>query len=146
MTTDHDSHRSVYSGRPGEGPAPVFRAEAPSAFDWPEGAVMAVVFRKEDFPGFSWDNYYEGKESFVEFYGSDGWPCDLPAERKGTLSDIIKTEFQVDPNAWRTWKEHTWQHASAHPELWPRVRAQQTLIVGSGLMDMLPDPDLPEDD
>jgi len=116
---------SVYLGSSND-PQPVFRDDSPEAFEWPDGAVMAVVFRKEDFPGFRWDTYYE-TPSFTEFYTADGWPVGFPLEQKN-LSELVRRELQVCPGPWRTWHSRTWQLARLDPELFVRIRGQAPIV------------------
>jgi hypothetical protein len=119
--------RSIYLGKDTD-PTPVFRDEVPDAFDWPEGAVMAVTFERERFGHMA--NEIVRELPRTEFFGKDGWPLELPEARKSELSDLIKLEFQVYPRGWRRWSERTWQHARLFPKNFARARAQGALIRG----------------
>ena len=115
---------SIYLGAVSD-PRPVFRSGAPDGFFWPEEAVMAVVFTREDFAGLV--------PSFVKtlprtvYYGADGWPMNLEESLKAGLSGVLKKEFQVYPWDWSLWDRHTWDSARRRPEFFRRRRAQASL-------------------
>lgn len=115
--------KSVFLGEPGD-PEPIWRAEAPDAFEWPESAAFAVTFSPERFENTS--RWIRERLPLTEFYGADGWPLDLPEERK-TLPIEIRQDFQVFPNRWSDWNERTWKYAQEFPEMLRRSRALAAL-------------------
>jgi hypothetical protein len=119
--------RSIYLGDPSSDPPPVWREDAPDAFEWPEGAVFAVVFNRPSYamsPMSFWAACYGDVPSFTQLYGNDGWPVDFPNERKD-LSEIMRREIQVSYCGWETWDEAEWKHAKRYPHLWLQGRAQR---------------------
>lgn len=91
-------------------PSPVFRDEAPNAFAWPLRAVMAVTFTREDFPNLA--RNIRPALPYTEFYGEDGWPVELPEERKAQVAPLIKAELQVFPDNWREFHAREWEELS----------------------------------
>ncbi len=121
------NNRDLYLGSD-EDPRPVFRDEEPGAHDWPEDAVMAITFTAERFshlalrPGETLPQ--------TEFFGSDGWPIDLPQFRKISLPAQLRKEFQIEPHGWRFWNVRTWQRMHRFPDNLACAREQSQLIHG----------------
>lgn len=103
-------------------PKPVFRDEDPGLFAWPEGSVFAVAFRPGDFQGVA--AHIRKTLPSVEFFGTDGWPVEMPLELKAALPPILKLEFQVHPWGWRSFSERDWARVKRDPELLPISRQQ----------------------
>jgi RNA polymerase sigma-70 factor (ECF subfamily) len=105
----------------GEGPEPVWRDAATDADNWPAGATFKIFFTAENSPGAS---VTQCQLPRTEFFGPDGWPLELPVERKATLSDELKREFQVFPSNWRHWADKVWSRAARAPHRIARLRAR----------------------
>jgi len=114
--------KTIYLGT-NANPKPVFRADNPDAFDWPNGAVMAVEFRDENFPGVG--PHRNEQLPLVEFYGEDGWPLALLPGLKSVLSETIRRELQVFHWGWRHWQPSTWSKAQHFPDVFAKRRTQQ---------------------
>lgn len=117
-------------------PKPVFRDEAPTAFEWPEGSVMAVYFAAEDFPGVARNEPH--RVNRAEFFDDAGWPIELAPHLKASLPMETKREFQVFPQRWRDWSEDRWRIAHENPTWFARLRAQVGLA--RQLVRVLPRP------
>ncbi|MDD2786064.1 MAG: hypothetical protein PHS79_04210 [Patescibacteria group bacterium] len=117
--------KSIYLGSSSD-PQPVFRNEAADAADWPEGAVMAIAFKAEDFPGAGCK--IRASLPCTEYYGSDGWPIDLPSAVKQEQPWEIKRELQVYPWLWREMKPSHWVRARSCPEAFEIARKEAAIV------------------
>lgn len=117
--------KNVFLGGNENGPAPIWRNEAEDSASWPEGAVFKIHFTPENSPGAS---IKECAIPRVDFFGSDGWPIDLPAEQKAQLSEAMKLEFQVFPCNWQAWNGYEWQRAVDFPECFAETRAFSKIL------------------
>ena len=107
-------------------PQPLFRSEAGDVSNWPAEAVMAVTFDRERFSSVAvWA--LEG-QSFTEFFGSDGWPLDLPAVRRASLPVEMRRQFQIFPWGWRAWSERDWSRAHTCPRAFEISRRQSSSV------------------
>lgn len=130
--------RSIYLGSASD-PQPIFRNEAADSASWPEGAVMAITFTEERFPG---AYHCDPPPVPVEYYGADGWPLELSELRKGSLSETMRREFQTQPHRWRSWQDEAeWATAYEDPDFYASIREQAGLI--HSLIPFLPEPHLP---
>ncbi len=117
--------RSVFVGNSND-PQPIFRDEAADAADWPEGAVFAVQFTPENCPDAS---VTQCEIPRTEFFATDGWPLELPVERKRLMPPEMLKEFQAFPRSWRRWSEREWARVLVHPGSFSRLRMRQGAIV-----------------
>jgi hypothetical protein len=101
-------------------PQPVFRDETPEAFDWPEGAVMAVAFTREAFPNLE---NVDSRLPRTDFFSINGFPIDIDKQIATTLSEEIKTELQVYPWNWRRWFPEDWEPVINSPKILAHTRA-----------------------
>lgn len=114
---------SSYLGDASGDPCPVFRDLSPNGVGsagkrvpWPAEAVFAVYFAAADFPRVARFTPAAPLDAW-EFYDETGWPVALSAERRATLGDATKEEFQVCPRDWRVWSVARWNDAREAPEL-----------------------------
>jgi hypothetical protein len=113
-------NRSAYLGENKGGPRPVWRDEADDAKSWPIGAVFKIQFTPENSPGFSVTQCAIPR---TEFFGADGWPLELPEDRKKELTNVIKLEFQISPCNWQAWNQFDWERVVRFPEHFVETRA-----------------------
>lgn len=135
MATTHID-RSIYLGS-AEDPQPIFRDEAADGATWPEGAVMAIAFTEERFPGAFMTAF---PPHAVDYFDAGGWPLDLPVDLKRSLPVEMKREFQVAPLTWRAWNDSRWTLAHDDPAWFARLRAPSAVL---DLLAFLPSPTIP---